>query len=399
VSGGQRHRIDLLDPVPADLAGELARRIFFLSDRIADYRLVREDDGRVVAVVLEAADRLDADRLSRQLRDVVVREVLTQRAAREKVTWRSAAVDGPVTEVFGDMLERGIAVEAGEGQVVLGGPMPALIDGLDARLSHIAGELGATERRYPTLLPTWVLRQAGYLSSFPQHVMFATRLHADADGYRRFAEHPVEDLAGREVLDQCAGVDYCLPPTMCFHTFHELAGRALPSTGMVVTAQGKSFRHESRYRRTLERLWDFTIRETVFLGDREFVLDQRQRFMDAAFALVDELGLNGHCEVANDPFFSGQGTGERILSQRLLELKYELRLRIGGGGTLAVGSFNFHERLFGEGFGIHDPDGATAHSACVGFGLERLAYAFACRHGLDPGAWPADLRPAATVPR
>lgn len=54
-----------------------------------------------------------------------------------------------------------------------------------------------------------------------------------------------------------------------------------------------------------------------------------------------------------------------------------------------MGSFNIHGSNFGEAFGMTLPTGGPAHSACVGFGLERLAYAFLCRHGADPADWPA----------
>jgi seryl-tRNA synthetase len=60
-----------------------------------------------------------------------------------------------------------------------------------------------------------------------------------------------------------------------------------------------------------------------------------------------------------------------------------------------VGSFNFHERFFGESFGITSAGGeGPVHTACAGFGLERFAYAFLCQHGLDPSGWPREVRDA-----
>jgi hypothetical protein len=117
--------------------------------------------------------------------------------------------------------------------------------------------------------------------------------------------------------------------------------------------------------------------------------------MDLAFALVESLGLGGRCEVANDPFFVDGDTAGRTWSQRLLELKYELRLPISPAADIAVGSFNFHERFFGESFEIASPAGdGLVHTSCTGFGLERFAYAFLCQHGLDPADWPRQVRDA-----
>jgi hypothetical protein len=41
------------------------------------------------------------------------------------------------------------------------------------------------------------------------------------------------------------------------------------------------------------------------------------------------------------------------------------------------------------------PDGSYAHTSCVAFGLERMAYALLSQHGLDPAHWPAALQHAA----
>ena len=39
-------------------------------------------------------------------------------------------------------------------------------------------------------------------------------------------------------------------------------------------------------------------------------------------------------------------------------------------------------------------DGAVAHTACLGFGLERIVLALMQTHGLDPAAWPDEVRGA-----
>ena len=58
----------------------------------------------------------------------------------------------------------------------------------------------------------------------------------------------------------------------------------------------------------------------------------------------------------------------------------------------AVASSNCHLDHFGKAFGIHSADGAVAHTACVGFGLERITLALFKRHGFDPAKWPVEVR-------
>jgi seryl-tRNA synthetase len=390
-----RENVIVLDePLPLALAGEFAKRIFFAAEEIRDFRLIQDGD-QITAVAVTHAGPDAPDGLSRKLRYILVNDVLPQLVRDPKIIWQSTVPNNVRSGIFEELLARGVACPVGEGQVALAEPLLSLMDRLDWLIRRTAIDtFSAREVRYPSLLPIGALDRCNYLASFPQHAMFATRLRADLDNYRNFidaAQHTAGS-GGKPILPFCHDVDYCLPPTMCYHTFNELSGRRLPPGLSVVTARGKSFRHEARYCRTLARLSDFTIREIVFLGTREDVLAAREAFLKQAVALAAELCLSGRCEVANDPFFCKPDSGLRSSSQRLLELKYELQLEIGPEESVAVGSFNFHERFFGESFAISLPDREPSFSSCVGFGLERFAFAVVCQHGLDPAGWPDALR-------
>ena len=134
------------------------------------------------------------------------------------------------------------------------------------------------------------------------------------------------------------------------------------------------------------------------MGTRDFVLESRQAFMQQSFALMEEFGLHGYCEVANDPFFVASDTAGKIFSQRALELKYELRINVAAeepaDRSIAVASFNFHETFFGQTFQITQANQQPTLTGCVGFGLERLVYAFLCQHGLDAAQWPQTVKHA-----
>ncbi len=386
-------RMRLDSPVSVAKTDELSRRIFFASEDIVDFALVVSGE-EIPAIDLSLRQGADPDEVARKLRFVVENDVLGQLPYEPKVVWRQEATQGP-HDVFEELVARGVASNAGEGQVALGQPVLALMDYLDTRFRALALErFDAREFRYPTLIPTAVMRRCGYFQSFPHLMMFVSRLHGDVDTYRGFmdAEASQEDLTERLRSDS-ADFNYCLPPTMCFHTYHQLSDKRLQSPSLAVTSRGRSFRHESRYRRSLERLWDFTIREIVFLGPLNFVLESRTRLMHLTFELATALRLGGYCEVATDPFFVNSGAADRVWSQQLLELKYELRMPLDATRDVAVCSFNFHERFFGESFAIQPPQGAEAiYTACAGYGLERFTYAFLCQHGLDPARWPAEVR-------
>ena len=60
----------------------------------------------------------------------------------------------------------------------------------------------------------------------------------------------------------------------------------------------------------------------------------------------------------------------------------------------AIASVNYHQDHFASVFGISTADGQAAHTACVGFGLERIALALYRRHGFNRGSWPLSTRGA-----
>jgi seryl-tRNA synthetase len=382
-------RIALRTPLSRVYAEELEKRLFFASADIAGFELVIQDD--FIREVEVTTIGIDTSRLANKINFLVANDVATQKILPPKIVWHANGKCSYEADLFERLVERDLVAEVAEGQVCLGEPLIRLMDRLDARLKDIATSLlGAQEYRYPTLIPTHVLEECAYFNSFPHMLMFVTRLHNDIDTYRAFsAEYRARKSIGPFALEYCGNTDYCLPPTMCYHTYHQLRNRQVDDR--VVTSRGKSFRYESKYHHTLERLWDFTIREVVFLGNKDFVLECRQKFMQAAFALIEELGLVGHCEVASDPFFCSPDTAAKIFSQKMLELKYELRLNVQETHTIAVGSFNFHDHFFGENFNIKRDNGECISTGCVGFGLERLVFAFLCQRGLDEKNWPAFL--------
>ena len=52
---------------------------------------------------------------------------------------------------------------------------------------------------------------------------------------------------------------------------------------------------------------------------------------------------------------------------------------------------------FGHGFDLHLADGTPAHSACIGFGLDRITLALFAVHGMRVEAWPEEVRSALSL--
>jgi seryl-tRNA synthetase len=230
------------------------------------------------------------------------------------------------------------------------------------------------------------LEKCDYLASFPNLagvVSSFTGTEADVPSLIASVE------AGREWTDQLGATDMALCPAGC-HPLYPLLATS-PMTGDVERFEIEAwcFRHEPSV--DPARMQSFRMREFVFVGTPEGAVAHRDHWLERGRELLAALDLEVAAVVANDPFFGRAG---RLLAsyQRSKEVKYELVAPISSSTPGAIGSANCHEDHFGLAFDLHLADGSPAHSACIGFGLERIALALLFAHGLDETRWPSEVR-------
>ncbi len=295
--------------------------------------------------------------------------------------------DGPIEDAFDALARRGWTRVVGRGQVALAGGALALKQHLDDTLRDSARErFGAVDEEHPTLVDADVLARCGYLASFPQSVCLVTHLREDFDGIESFRRAHVKANA-LHVPDDCAlATDAVMRPAVCIPVYHAREGERLPPGGRVITSGGRCYRYESKNMDGMRRLWDFSMREIVFLGDVE---ERRPAILAYVTSLAESWDLSFRLVSACDPFFATV-RAPKALWQRAHAAKYELVVDTGGRAT-AAGSINFPESLFAAAFGITSAANEPATTACVGFGLERLVLALFAQHGFDRARWPGAL--------
>jgi seryl-tRNA synthetase len=302
------------------------------------------------------------------------------------------------TDVFANLVERGWVIELGPGQVALAGPALALTAAIERKVAQIGrARFDAVERAYPTLIPASALARCGYIDSFPQHLSVVLHMHEDFDAIDRFRRSNTA-RTHLDVSDPTVFADpkACLCPALCYHCYPSLAGRRLPSAGHVETAIGRVARYESANMVGLDRLWEFTQRSIIWLGEEDFCNDRRERSIDVAMELAEAWDVDCTIETANDPFFASVATAKSFW-QRAQDLKFELRVPVepspeGKPRTVAAASFNLHGPFFGNAFDIRNESGEPAFSGCACWGLERWVLAIFTQHGFDLTRWPAALR-------
>jgi seryl-tRNA synthetase len=288
-----------------------------------------------------------------------------------------------------ELVAAGILIDSGvPGLYGRGSVFEHIRVGFDDLVTRAAAAEAPETMRFPPLLPRRQLETIGYLQSFPHLAGSVFGFEGDEDDalvqQERAERH--EDWSESQRMTELA-----LVPAACYPVYPAIAARGpLPPGGIMVDAGGAwVFRHEPA--EDPARMQCFHQRELVRLGAPEEVRAWRDAWCERGLALLRGLGLATERDRASDPFF---GRGGRMLAanQRANELKFELLVQIAGDEPTAVTSFNYHEEHFAEIYDLQVADGQAAHTACLGFGQERIVLALLHTHGLDPKAWPAEVR-------
>jgi seryl-tRNA synthetase len=242
--------------------------------------------------------------------------------------------------------------------------------------------------RFPPIIPRRTLEKAGYLRSFPQLCgvvySFAGNNAAALDMAER--AHRGSDWSGHLSM-----TDVVMVPAACYPAYPAVAQRGPMPAGGVSLDLGASYVFRNEPSGDPARLQMFHQREMVRIGEEADIVAWREKWMQRAKFIFEKCGLEATLGVASDPFF-GRGGKLMATSQRDQCLKFEALVPIASAEPTAVASFNYHRDHFGSSFGIQFSDGRVAHSACLGFGLERITLALFRAHGMDTRAWPREVR-------
>lgn len=298
-----------------------------------------------------------------------------------------AAAPGERRAFLRRLFDEGLLLDTGMPGVFGRGPVfEALIRRLERMFDGPCGEQGAQRVFFPPLTPRETLQRTGFVANFPHLCGSVHAFGGDDEAHQRLLARVAAGADWGDCLEQTEAV---LTPAACYPLYPTQTG-TLPAAGRLFDLTAYCFRREPSD--DPARLQAFQVRENVRLGSPEQVQAWRQGWSRRALELLRALGLPARLVPASDPFF---GRGGRLMraSQRELELKLELVVPLWSDASpTAVASFNYHQAHFGQVFAIHLPDGSEAHSACLGFGLERIAMALLRVHGLDPARWAAPVR-------
>lgn len=288
----------------------------------------------------------------------------------------------------GELVDAGLLVPSSvPGLYGRSGAFEDVVDGIDT-VVRAAGPGAAADRyRFPPVFSRECFERTDYIASFPHLAGAITTFRGDD---RAHAALLAAQADGQGWDSWLAPADTMLTSAACHPAYAMLTG-TLPVAGRLLDIYGYCFRHEPAI--DPARMQAFRMHEFVVVGDEAQAAAHRESWVERGMQVLAELGLAADAAIASDPFFGRAG---RMLSanQRAENLKTELVVRLYGDldeGT-AVVSCNDHRDHFGVNFAIRTANGEVAHSACVGFGMERIALAMLRTHGLQPWRWPAAIQ-------
>ncbi len=289
------------------------------------------------------------------------------------------------------LFESGLLIETGvDGLYGRSGQFEDVIAAFERLIDTFGGADGAEAIRFPPGMNRAYFESSGYMKSFPQ---LAGTVHSFCGN-----DHDHMSLLqcmeeGNDWTKEQKATDIALTPAACYPLYPTVAKRGpISMNGGLFDLQSYCFRHEPSKDPARQQL--FRMREYVCMGTEAHVTTFRQTWMDRGVEMMKSIGLDVEIDVANDPFFGRAG---RLLAnnQRDQNLKFELLIPVTSQtNKTACMSFNYHQDAFGTKWGLNLADGSVAHTACVGFGLERIALALFAQHGLDSQQWPENVRKA-----
>lgn len=243
-----------------------------------------------------------------------------------------------------------------------------LMEGLDKKIKEFIKDLKYEEVYIPSLIKGDILEKCGYFESFPQNLSVVCSLKK----------------CGREKINRkeigCENInihDYYLTPAACIHIYPMLEKRR--GTDICYTTRESVYRYENGEFKNPERLWQFTVREFVFVGTEEYVCKMLQVMEEKALEFARSLFGKAVVKNAYDEFYPSAENRMKIKLQLANKLKRELIVGL-DNRNIALSSFNYHRNHFSKPF--HFDDGGKIVTGCVGFGLER--WVLCClEHNID----------------
>ena len=230
---------------------------------------------------------------------------------------------------------------------------------VDNYFSDLAVKYFSAEEVYiPSIISENVLKKCNYIKSFPQQLTIASYF----------------DIQNQAPSKEIKHSNFYFTPAACLHIYPMLQGKNLKNK--VITTRAQVYRHENRFNGN-SRLWNFTVREIVFIGNEKFVKESLKNFEICVLKFDENCNLNCDINNASDHFYPSKENRIKQKLQFTNSLKKELLCNV-NGEKISLASFNYHGFHFSKPFEFDSH--STIVTGCVGIGLERWLFSLNNMH-------------------
>lgn len=249
-----------------------------------------------------------------------------------------------------------------------------------------------TEVKYSPLIPDYYIEKMNYYQTNSENFFFATHLESSTAGSFKEKCKANGGALIEDANNYIKQPSYVLQTAPCFKIYFSLENETIEKD-TVYTVKGECFRNEVKTNYLLERLINFSMREFVFIGAPEFVVENRDKTLMLSVEWMKTIGLSGGCLLANDPFFIDKDKYQSF--DIPTGIKYEVRAEIPyKSDTISIASFDTHGNFFSKTLNFKLANNKDAWSGCIGLGIERCVWSFLQQYGLDSCKWPERIRKA-----
>jgi hypothetical protein len=294
-------------------------------------------------------------------------------------------------DVFDNLIKSGDVYSLSDGIVAITGLPLQMMEVLDRKLVEFAKGQKAKKILLPITVNFKNLLDSHYFDRTPQHANFLSTINEDARSISNFSKTFKKN---NEIDKELIKTPHSMcRSAVCLNSYPTMRDKQFEADDSVVlTAEGRVFRHEYKKVNSLERLYEFSCREIIYLGNGAFVKDRLKECEKWFIDFLSEFNLNSIIKSATDPFFLENARSLQFY-QAVEDSKYEIRaLNPFTKTDVSIGSLNYHGNHFTKSYNIKFKNDEFVSSGCVGFGLERTVFTILSQYGDDVSKWPLNLK-------
>lgn len=210
----------------------------------------------------------------------------------------------------------------------------------------------------PGMISEECLKKCGYIDSFPQQLTIPTHVNSSM----------MDKVIAKGTIDneniQVGKV--FMSPSACLHFYPILENKKVEQK--IMTTLTQVYRYEEGNFDLETRLWEFNVREILFIGNIQYVEEMLNMMAEKALDFAHCIDKEAFIRYSKDLFYPSRRNELKSLIQKKNRLKRELIMHI-NGKEVAVASFNNHYNHFSRAFKFEGDKHIV--SGCVGFGMER----------------------------